>query len=102
MFWFNVGLFTLMKIDSLTNLLQGQHYNKTSPHETKDQDPKEKKSGVIYNFQCNHIPCNEEYIGEIARTLGERCQGTPKTNPLPSTHTYNKQDTTPQKTVSTS
>ena len=39
----------------------------------KDQDPKDKKSGVIYNFQCKNIACNEEYIGETARTLGERC-----------------------------
>ena len=38
----------------------------------KDQDPKEKKSGVIYSYQCNHLACNEEYIGETARTLGER------------------------------
>ena len=40
----------------------------------KDQDSKEKKSGVIYSFQCNHIVCNDEYIGETARTLGERCK----------------------------
>ena len=40
----------------------------------KDQDPKEKKSEAIYSFQCNHITCNEEYIGETARTLGERCK----------------------------
>ena len=40
--------------------------------EPKDQDPKEMKSGVIYSFQCNHIACDEEYIGETARTLGER------------------------------
>ena len=40
----------------------------------KDQDPKNKKSGVIYSFQCNHIAYNEEYIGETARTLGERCK----------------------------
>ena len=40
----------------------------------KDQGPKEKKSRVIYSFQCNHIAHNEEYLGEIARTLGERCK----------------------------
>ena len=40
----------------------------------KDQDPKDKKSGVIYSFQCNHIACDEEYIGETARTLWERCK----------------------------
>ena len=38
----------------------------------KDQDPKEKKTGVIYSFQCNHLACNEKYIGETARTLIER------------------------------
>ena len=40
----------------------------------KDQDPKERKCGVIYSFWCNHIACDEEYIGETARTLGERCK----------------------------
>ena len=38
----------------------------------KELDPKEMKSRVIYSFQCNHIACDEEYIGETARTLGER------------------------------
>ena len=36
----------------------------------KDQDPKDNKSGVIYSYQCNHLDCNEEYIGETSRTLG--------------------------------
>ena len=40
----------------------------------KEQDPKDKKCGAIYSFQCNHIACDEEYIGETARTLGERCK----------------------------
>ena len=40
----------------------------------KDQDSKENKSRVIYSFQCNHIARDEEYIREIARTLGERCK----------------------------
>ena len=40
----------------------------------KGQDPKDKKSGVIYSFQCNHIACNDECIVETARTLGERCK----------------------------
>ena len=29
---------------------------------------------VIYSYQCNNLACNEEYIGETARTLGERCK----------------------------
>ena len=40
----------------------------------KDQDPKDKKSGVIYSFQCGEIAFNEEYIGETSRTLDERCK----------------------------
>ena len=36
----------------------------------KDQDPEEKKSGVIYSYQCGAIKCGEEYIGETSRTLG--------------------------------
>ena len=38
----------------------------------KDQDPKEKKNGVIYSYQCGETACNEEYIGKTSRTLGGR------------------------------
>ena len=38
----------------------------------KEQDPKEMRGGIIYSYQCNHLACNEEYIGETARTLRER------------------------------
>ena len=44
----------------------------------KDQDPKDMKNRAINSFQCNHIACNEEYIGEPARTLGERSKEHPK------------------------
>ena len=37
----------------------------------KDQSLKEKKSGVIYSYQCGAINCGEEYIGETSRTQGE-------------------------------
>ena len=40
----------------------------------KDQGPMDKKSGVLYSYQCSNVACNEEYIGETARTLGERCK----------------------------
>ena len=36
----------------------------------KDQDSKEKKSGVIYSYHCGAINCGEEYISETSRTLG--------------------------------
>ena len=38
----------------------------------KDQDPNDKKSGVIYSYQCGEIVYDEEYIGETSRTLVER------------------------------
>ena len=38
----------------------------------KDKDPMLKKSGVIYNYTCGRVECDEEYIGESSRTFGER------------------------------
>ena len=38
----------------------------------KDKDPMEKKSGAIYLYQHGELMCDEEYIGETSRTLGER------------------------------
>ena len=38
----------------------------------KDLDPKGKKSGVIYSYQCGDTACNEEYIGGTSRPLEER------------------------------
>ena len=38
----------------------------------KDKDNIKKKSSVIYWFKCDSIDCEEEYIGESARTFGER------------------------------
>ena len=37
----------------------------------KDQEPKEKKSGIIYSYQYGAINCGDEYIGETSRTLGK-------------------------------
>ena len=34
--------------------------------------PKDSKSGLIYRYQCPQLDCDEEYIGETGRTLGER------------------------------
>ena len=38
----------------------------------KDQDPIQKKSGVIYRYKCDSVDCDEEYIGESSRTFGVR------------------------------
>ena len=67
----------------------------------EDQDPRDNKSGVIYSFQCSNIACDEEYIRETSRTLGERCKEH-LSIPLPSMCTYSKQHITVQTTVSTS
>ena len=38
----------------------------------KDQDPIQKKSGVIYRYKCGRVDCDDEYIGESSRGFGER------------------------------
>ena len=38
----------------------------------KDKDHILKKSGVIYRYRCDRVECDEEYIGESARTFAER------------------------------
>ena len=38
----------------------------------RDKDHILKKSGVIYRYSCDRVECNEEYIGESARTFAER------------------------------
>ena len=38
----------------------------------KDTDPKDSKSGLIYSYKCPQLDCDEKYIEETGRTLGER------------------------------
>ena len=38
----------------------------------KDKDHILNKSGVIYRYKCHRVECDEEYIGESARTFAER------------------------------
>ena len=45
---------------------------KQLPVRTKDQDPKDHKSNVIYSYQCGKVDWDEEYLGKTSRTLGER------------------------------
>ena len=46
------------------------------------------KSGAIYWFQCGDATCNDEYIGETSRTLGERFKEHLK-EPFPIHHHSN-------------
>ena len=39
---------------------------------SKDKDPIQKKSGIIYRYKCDRVECDEEYIGESSRTYGQR------------------------------
>ena len=38
----------------------------------KDKDEMKKQSNIIYWYRCGRTECNEEYIGELARTFEER------------------------------
>ena len=38
----------------------------------KDKDLITQKSGIIYRYKCDRVECDDEYIGESARTFGER------------------------------
>ena len=62
----------------------------------KDKDPITNKSGVIYRYKCSEHGCEEEYIGESARTFAERFKEHQKAPPPYLT------TVTPQVTVSTS
>ena len=57
----------------------------------KDQDPIEKKSGVIFRYKCGRVECDEEYIGESSRTFGERFREHLK-DPTPIYDHYNITD----------
>ena len=49
----------------------------------KDKDPITIKSGIIYRFTSSKDGCEEEYIGESARTFAEKVQ---KTLEIPLSH----------------
>ena len=38
----------------------------------KDKEEMKKKSNIIYWYKCGRTECDEEYIGESARTFDER------------------------------
>ena len=48
----------------------------------KDKDHLTKKSGIIYRHKCDRLECDEEYIGETARTFWREIQRTSE-GPLP-------------------
>ena len=87
MFLFRDGLLTLMNIVSLISLVRFKntckkygiqvHFKGGKTIRNLLVAPKDKvhitqKSGIIYRFKCDWVECDEEYIGESARTFGER------------------------------
>ena len=38
----------------------------------KDKDEMKKQSNIIYRYRCGRTECDDEYIGESARTFEER------------------------------
>ena len=51
---------------------KGGHTIKNLLMAPKDKDHILNKSGVIYRYKCHRVECDEEYIGESARTFAER------------------------------
>ena len=38
----------------------------------KDKDEMKKQGNIIYWYRCGRTECDDEYIGELARTIEER------------------------------
>ena len=51
---------------------KGGHTIKNLLMAPKDKDHILNKSGIIYRYKCHRVECDEEYIGESARTFSER------------------------------
>ena len=51
---------------------KGGHTIKNLLIAPKDKDHILNKSGIIYRYKCHRVECDEEYIGESARTFSER------------------------------
>ena len=49
----------------------------------KDKDPITTKVGLYNRFKCSEVGCDEEYIGESARTLQK---GGKRTSEVPLSH----------------
>ena len=58
---------------------EGGNTRRGLPVAQKDKDSITQKSGVIYGYaKCDTLECDEEYIGELARTFVERLKEHPR------------------------
>ena len=55
-----------------TDALQRRTCHQKPPNGSQGQRSHPEKSGVIYRYSCDRVECDEEYIGESARTFAER------------------------------
>ena len=63
----------------------------------KDKDPIDRKSGAIYWYQCGELTCDEGYIGETSRTIGEKYKEHLKEpSPIPAHSVQTWHSTTPE------
>ena len=51
---------------------KGTNTLRTMLGNSKDKDPKNSQTGIIYHYKCPQINCPSTYIGESGRSLGER------------------------------
>ena len=51
---------------------QRRSHHQKPPNGSKGQRPHPEKSRVIYRYRCERVECDEEYIGESARTFADR------------------------------
>ena len=55
-----------------TSALQSRKNHQKPPGGSQRQRFHHSKSEVIYRYKCDRVECDEEYIGESARTFGKR------------------------------
>ena len=70
---------------------KGTNTLRTMLGNSKDKDPKNNQTGIVYHYKCPHINCPSAYIWESGRSLGERVKEHFKA-PSPSTYTVPPQD----------
>ena len=79
--WWNATEFYVVDVESVKNIckkygiqvfFKGGKTIKDLLMAPKDRDLITQKSGIIYRYKCDRVECDDEYIGESARTFGER------------------------------
>ena len=72
-----------MQKEKHASTLQGHQHIKDSIRKSKDKDPKNNQTEIIYHYQCPQISCPSAYIGESGRHWVKESRNTSR--PLPPT-----------------